>query len=178
MPEAKKASKAKSAAQPKVKVAKPAPKAEVKKHATKLPALPKKAKKTRMYTRKPRGTFADLLKKQAELEEIKKGAKADLKKQFDAYLKEADKVNAQYKELFGESIESAPKTKGARGRKGAGKIPGLKPFSLQEVEAFIDQKKSGVEIKVPGRRPKSIARMEEAYKQSDEAEGMLTILNK
>ncbi len=190
MPEKKKETKVK-VSKPKVAKAKPAsvakPKAKViktpavrlapKSPEAKAPVVEKKAKKTRSYNRKPTGTFADLLKKQAELEEIKKGAKADLKKQFDAHIKEADRVKAQYKELFQENIESAPKVRGAGAKKARGRIPGLKPFSLAEVEEFVEQKKQGKAIKIVGRRPKSIARMEDAYRHSEDAKEILKTLN-
>lgn len=138
---------------------------------------PKVAIKTRGYTRKPKGSFADLLKKQAEFEQIKKGAKADLKKEYDRLIKEADSIKVQYKGLFNESIESAPKIRGVRAKKTAGKVVGLKPFSLNEIEDFVEQKRQGETIKISGRRPKSIARMEDAYRHSENAEEILKMLN-
>ena len=165
-----------SIARPQAKVAKVNLATEAKKSVR--PIRKPKGKKTRSYTRKAQGAFADLLKKQAELEEIKKHAKAELKKQYESSLQEADNIKAQYKELFNEGIESAPKVQGERTKKSTGKVVGLKPFSLKEVEDFIAQKKAGGNIKIPGRRPKSIARMEAAYKQSEEAEEILKILSK
>jgi hypothetical protein len=195
LPESKKTAKAPKAkaAKPKVVKTKPAstvkngfsakPKADI----AKAPKVAKpvvkatvevKVKKTR-GPRKAKGTFADLLKKQAELEEIKKGAKVELKKEYDGFLKEADKVKAQYKELFSESIESLPKARGTGSKKTAGKILGLKPFTLKEVEDFVEQKQQGIsEIKVQGRRPKSISRLEDAYRHSEDAEEILKLLNK
>jgi hypothetical protein len=165
MPEEKKsvkASKAK-AAKPGIEKTKKAPKG--------------KARKTR-GPRKARGRFADLLRKQAELEAIRKGAKAELKKHYDSLTKEAEKVRAQYKELFAESIESAPKARRTGAKKATGRIPGLKPYAIQEVKAFIEQKVQGrATIRIPGRKPKSIARMEDAYRHSENAEDILEILN-
>jgi hypothetical protein len=164
---------------PKAKIVKPAPKVEAKKPEFIVPVEVKKAKKTRSYTRKPKGTFADLLKKQAELEEIKKGAKAELKKQFDDLIKESEKVKTQYQELFHEVLLASVKIKsaGTRAKKVTGKIPGLKPFTLKEIEDFIDQKKEGVVIRIHGRRPKSIARIEDAFMHSEDAQEILRILN-
>jgi hypothetical protein len=137
-----------------------------------------KAKKVRGPNKaKAKGSYADLLKIQSQYEEAKKGAKADLKKQYDSHIKEAESLKAQYKSLFNESIESAPKTRGPRTQKSSGKTPGLKPFTLKEVEDFVDQKKEGVTIKIQGRRPKSIARMEDAYRHSEDAEAILKMLN-
>ena len=173
MPEEKKSVKASKAKATKVKTSFDA-KAETKGKVAK-PAL--KARKTR-GPRKARGTFADLLKKQAELEEIRRGAKAELKKHYDSLTKEAEKVRAQYKELFAESIESAPKARRTGAKKATGRIPGLKPYSIQEVKAFIEQKAQGrATIRIPGRKPKSIARMEDAYRHSENAEDILELLN-
>lgn len=189
MPESKKVAKPKSPSRPKVVKAKPEavakPKAKVVKAAKPAPKAPEvkapvvevKAKKTRGYTRRLKGSFSDLLKIQSQYEEAKKSAKADLKKQFDSLIKEADSIKAQYKGLFDESIESSPKVRGAGVKKTKGKIPGLKPFSLSEVEEFVEQKKEGKTIKISGRRPKSIARMEDAYRHSEDAEEILKRLN-
>ena len=146
------------------------------------PSNQKKVRKPRGLNKvKAKGNFAELLKKQAELEEIKKGAKTELKKEYDTLLKDADKIKAQYKELFGESIESGPKlrrTRGIEARKSSGKIPGLRPYTLKEVESFIEQKQQGVtQIRVQGRRPKSLARMEDAFRHSEDAEEILKMLN-
>jgi hypothetical protein len=194
MPELKKEAKAKGAAKTataKGIKAKPAsaakPKAKVKtirasrKMENKAPGAEKKAKRLRSYTRKAVGAFADLLKKQAELEEIKKGAKAELKKEYDRLIGESGKIKAQYKGLFNESIESAPKAKRAGANKASRKprkAAGVKPYTIAEVKGFVEQKKKGGIIKISGRRPKSIARMEDAYRQSEDAGKILEILNK
>lgn len=177
-PSKPKVAKAKPAAKPKVKATpKFAPKVAVKPSAVKAPSPDKTAKKPRSYTRKPKGSFADLLKKQAELEQIRKSAKADFKKQYDGLIKEANSIKVQYRGLFNDNIESAQKTRGPRTRKVGGKIVGLKPFSLGEVKDFVEQKKKGKTIKIQGRRPKSIARMEDAYRDSEDAEDILRMLN-
>ncbi|MGA2547807.1 MAG: hypothetical protein ABSF43_14745 [Rectinemataceae bacterium] len=137
-----------------------------------------KIKKTR-GPQKAKGSFADLLRIQSQYEEAKKGAKSDLKRQYDGLIKEAESIKAQYKGLFNESIESDPKSRGTGLKKSSGKIPGLKPFTLKEVEDFVEQKQQGIaKIQVQGRRPKSIARMEDAYRHSEDAEEILKILNK
>jgi hypothetical protein len=194
MPESKKVAKPKSPSKPKPVVkakpatklitgftAKPKAKATPKPTAKPAPKAPEVkapiAKKARAYARKPKGSFADLLKIQSQYEEAKKGAKTDLKKQFDAHLKNADSIRIQYKSLFNENIESAPKARGAGAKKTTGKIPGLKPFSLSEIEEFVEQKKQGKAVKISGRRPKSIARMEDAYRRSEDAEDILKMLN-
>lgn len=195
VPEAKKVPKAK-VSKPRVAKAKPSstvkkgfvakPKASIKApkavKAAKGPIqeaiAPVKVRKLR-GPNKAKGTFADLLKKQAELEKIKKGAKAELKKHYDGLLKEADSIKSQYKGLFNEAIESAPAVRGVRAKKATGKVLGLKPFSLKEVEAFVGQKRHGIaNIKIQGRRPKSISRIEDAYRHSEDAEEILELLNK
>jgi hypothetical protein len=196
MPESKKISKAK-AVKPKVVKAKPAPtarkgittkpKANIKAPKRLKPlkvlkpdvkALPEVKVRKVQGPNKAKGSIADLLKKHAELEKIKKGAKADLKKQYDGHLKEAESIKAQFKSLFSESIESAPKNRGPRTQKAIGKVVGLKPFSLKEIEAFLEQKHHGIaKIKIQGRRPKSIARIEDAYRHSEHPEEILKILN-
>jgi hypothetical protein len=195
VPEAKKVPKTK-VSRPKVARAKPSstvkkvfaakPKAAIKapkavkaaKGPTPEVIAPVKVRKLR-GPRRAKGTFADLLKKQAELEIIKKGAKAELKKQYDGLLKEAESIKFQYKGLFDEAIESAPAVRGTRAKKATGKVPGLKPFSLKEVEAFVEQKQHGIaNIKIQGRRPKSISRIEDAYRHSEDAEEILKMLNK
>jgi len=160
-------------AKPKAKIVKPAAKPAAKAPEVKAPV----ARKTRAYTRRAKGSFAELLKKQGELEAIKKGAKADLKKQYDSLVKEADSIKAQYKGLFNESIESAPKVRDARAKKATGKVVGLRPFSLSEIKEFVKQKKQGRAVKISGRRPKSIARMEDAYRHSEDAKDILKMLN-
>jgi hypothetical protein len=137
-----------------------------------------KAKQARGPKARARGGFAELIRIQSQYEEAKKGAKADLKREYEDLIKEADRIKAQYKGLFDESIESAPKAKAARAPKAPGKVQGLKPFTMKEVENFIDQKKTGAAIKIKGRRAKSIARMQEAYGESEDADDILKLLNK
>jgi hypothetical protein len=174
---AKPASTAKKAPVTKPKAISKAPKAL--KVAIKAPVETKVRKVRGPNKIKAKGSFADLLKKQAELEQVKKGAKAELKKQFEDLIKESEKVKAQYQELFHELLLASAKSKSTAkiAKKTTGKIVGLKPFSLKEVEDFIDQKKEGVDIKIKGRRPKSIARLEAAYSKSDDANTILRILN-
>jgi hypothetical protein len=134
----------------------------VKTPIVKAPVVEAKAKKTRAYTRKPKGTFADLLKKQAELEKMKKGAKSDLKKQYDNLLKEADSIKSHYKNVFNESIESAPKARGA----GVKKAPS-KGYSLEQVKLFIEQTEKGETVKIPGRNAAGIAKIKAAYEKAE-----------
>jgi hypothetical protein len=147
MPELKKVAKSKSISKPKIVKAKPAakPKAKATSKSAAKPVVFKApevkapvAKKTRAYTRKPKGSFADLIKKQAELEEIKKGAKADLRKQYENHLKEADKVKAQYQELFHELLLASVKGKSVVPRKSA-----KGGYTLDQVQAYIDQSSNG-----------------------------------
>jgi hypothetical protein len=189
MSETKKIAKPKSPAKPKAKAvskgkaksaAKPAPKEKLAKAATEAfspkaaaPEVAGKARKPRAYSRKGKGSFAELLKKQAELEEIKKGAKADLRKQYEDLIKESEKINDQYRELFNEAIGPAPKARTLKIKK----TPAQKIITKKEVEDFIDQKASGITSKNKGRKPKSLARMEVAFKETQDADGMLKILN-
>jgi hypothetical protein len=167
MPEAKKAAKPRSPAKPrskatvKAKVVEPASKAAFKKSKATRPVVEAKAKRTRGPNRKATGSFAVLRKKQAELEEIKKGAKADLRKQYERLLKDSEKVKAQYKELFSESIEFAPKARGAGARKASGR-----GYTLEQVKLFIEQTERGEKIKIPGKNATGIARMKAAYEKA------------
>jgi hypothetical protein len=193
MSETKKIAKPKSPAKPKAKVvtkekaksvAKPMPKEKPAKAATEAlspkalaPEAAANARKPRAYSRKGKGSFAELLKKQAELEEIKKGAKADLRKQYEDLIKESEKINDQYRELFNEAIGPAPQARTVKIKKTPRKAPAKKIITKQEVEDFIDQKASGITSKNKGRKPKSLARMEVAFKETQDADEMLKILN-
>jgi histone H1/5 len=173
---AKPASKPKVAAKPKAKApSKPAPKVQTKKPVAKAPVAIKKAKKTRAYTKKPKGTFADLIKKQAELEEIKKGAKADLKKQYENHLKEAEKVKVQYKELFAENLDAPSK---ARAKATGKKKNGWKTFTLDQVQSFIDQTTEGKPVKIPGKNAIGVKKIQAAYDKAKnkDAESVLALL--
>jgi len=169
MSDEKKVAKPKPPAKPKVAKAKPAPKskakvakAPAKKAAAKkleiaAPAIAK-TRKTRGSNKKAKGSFADLQKIQAQYEEAKKGAKADLKKHYEDLKKESEKIRAQYKELFNEAIESAPRTKGSVAKKSSGK-----GFTLDQVQSYIDQLATGGKIKIPGKNAIGVGRIRAAY---------------
>ena len=185
MPEEKKAANARTARPKAVKarqakddkiVAKPKAKPLAKRSVGQAPLAEGKARKTR-GPNKTKGTFADLLKIQTRFEIAKKDAKADLKKQYESLIEEAEKIKSQYVELFSESIESAPKAKTTGVKKAKAKAAGAKSFTLKEIGDFIEQKKAGLPIKLAGRRAKSIEKMELAYKKTEEPEEILKALN-
>jgi hypothetical protein len=139
---------------------------------------------------KPRvsGSFAELLSVQALFEKSKQKARKELKQEYAGILKNAEKIKAQYSELFGESIDGGGtarrgRPKVATGGKvktrktGAKKPAGVKPFSLKEVEGFLEMKAEGLPVKLAGRRSKSVTRLEEAYKQTQDAKGIMALLN-
>ena len=171
MPEEKKVAKPKIPAKPTVAKAKPVAKAKVAKAAPKAVAkktvagapVAVKVKKVRGPNRvKARGSFAELQKIQAQYEEAKKDVRADLKKQYEKLTKEADALKAQYKGLFNENIESAPKSRGAgKTQKSAGK-----GFTLDQIQTFIDQTSEGKTVKIPGKNAISIAKIKAAYDKS------------
>jgi hypothetical protein len=167
-------------AKPTAKVAKPAPKAAPKKPKAAAPVAVVKVRTTRGPKKHTKGSFADLLKKQAELEGIKEKAKKDLKRDYGIYLNKAEDIAEEYRKIFSEEIGAAPKIKASGEKKATGtKTAGMKPYSLSEVASFVEQKRLGrAKIKVSGRRPKSIAKMEDAFKQSEEADEILKILNR
>jgi histone H1/5 len=114
-------------------------------------------------------SFAELVKKQSELETIRKQAKAELRRIFEAKLKEAEAIKAQYKSLFAESLDFEPKGRKPRRAGAKAKRANLRvaaPISLPEVLSFIEQKQKGKDvkaIKIKGRKPKSVLRIGEAY---------------
>jgi hypothetical protein len=174
-PKAAKANKAKPARKSAAKKAKPLP--------APVEAPPPKAEKSaKAY--QPRkaasglASYADLLKKQAELETIKKQAKAELRKAYEDKVKEAEDIKKQYAELFAESIGAQPKAAKARpagakpraAKRGAAKRGAIAPYTAVEIGSFIEQKEEGVDlpkIKIAGRRIKSIKKIDEAYEKSE-----------
>jgi hypothetical protein len=172
-PKAPAKSKATPIVKAKAKATKLAPKAGAKKPGAKASVAETKAKPPRAYTRKPKGAFADFLKKQAELEKAKKDAKAGLRKQYDDLLEESDKIKANYKKLFNESIESAPKLRGA----GVKKTPS-RGYTLEQVKLFIEQADNGEKVKIPGKNATGIARIKAAYAKakSKDAESIFALL--
>jgi hypothetical protein len=179
---APKSIKAKPASKPAAKKAKPLPGPT---------EAPKAEKPVKAY--KPRqakgglSSFADLLKKQSELETIKKQAKAELRKAYEDKVKEADGIKKQYSELFSESLETLPKARKAR--RASPKVPKAKPakrgaiapYTAAEISAFIEQKDEGIDvkkIKIAGRRVKSVQKIDQAYDKADtkDAESILDLL--
>lgn len=170
MPDEKKVAKPKTPAKPKVaitkqvakgKVAKATPKAVAKKPVAASPVAVK-VRRIRGPNKKAKGSFAELQKIQAQYEEAKKGAKADLKKQYDRLIKEAEAIRVQYKGLFSESIESIPRARQAGSKK---KTAG-KGFTLDQIQSFIDQTSEGKTVKIPGKNAISIAKIKAAYDKS------------
>lgn len=188
MAESKKVVKPKTPSKPKVIKAKPAtvakPKVKVVKAAKPAPkALEAKApvevkvKKARGPNKKAKGSLAayeNLLKHEAELEKARKAAKSELKGEYDNFLKEADEIKVKYQKLFNESIGSAPKAKG----KSAGAKKTKSGYTLDQVQAYIDQFASGGKIKIPGKNATGIKRIKDAFDKAKDkdAESMLELL--
>jgi hypothetical protein len=113
--------------------------------------------------------FEDFRKKQADLEVAAKQAKAAIRKAHDIKIKEADALKKQYFDLFNESFDTVSKPRKAtrKGPKSKRATRGqAAPYKTAEIETFIEQKKKGLivkDIKIKGRRPKSIQRISSAY---------------
>lgn len=172
--------KAKPAAKtkPKAKLVKASPKSGPKVIEAKAPLVEKAVKKARSYTRKPKGSlgaYENLLKHEAELERARKAAKAELKGEYDKFLKEADEVKSKYQKLFNESISSAPKAKAQPAR---AKNNGRRSFSLDQIQSFIDQTAEGAKVKIPGKNAIGIKKIKEAFDKSTnkDAESVLELL--
>jgi hypothetical protein len=113
--------------------------------------------------------FEDFRQKQADLEVAAKQAKAAIRKAHDIKMKEADALKKQYFDLFNESFDtvSKPRKASRKGPKSKRATRGqAAPYKTAEIETFIEQKKKGLtvkDIKIKGRRPKSIQRISAAY---------------
>jgi len=113
--------------------------------------------------------FEDFRQKQADLEVAAKQAKAAIRKAHDIKIKEADALKKQYFDLFNESFDTVSKPRKATriGSKSKRATRGqAAPYKAAEIETFIEQKKKGLtvkDIKIKGRRPKSIQRISSAY---------------
>jgi hypothetical protein len=168
----------KPAPKAKAKVAKkPAPKAVKKITAAPAPK-PVKVRKTRK-AKNAISSYENLLKKESELETAKKLAKNELRKEYDAFLNQADSIKDKYKKLFGESIESAPrKTRKVGGRKSTGKAK--RGYTLEQIESFLSQKDSGGKIKIEGKNATGVARIKAAFDKSPnkDAKAILEFINK
>jgi hypothetical protein len=172
-PDAKAKATTKAARKSTAKVAKP-------KEEKKISERTIVARKTR-GPRKARAVkgFDELLKKQAELESVTKKAKSELRKEYDKTLQHAESLKDQYKSLFREAIDIvSPKasraTKVAKATRGGGprvrRTGAVAPITEAEVESFIEQKEQGLSIdniKIPGRRIKSVKRIDDAYNKAD-----------
>jgi hypothetical protein len=164
-------------AKTKVAAKKPAPKAKAKVEVKKPEAKVVKQRRPRKV-KDALSNYATLLKKQAEIEAIKRQAKAELKKHYDSKIREADAIRAQYKELFGEAMDSTPRiARKGKVRKGAVKARG---YTLSQVQSYLDQRDSGKAIKVEGKNATGIKRIKEAYEKADpkDAKTILAILSK
>lgn len=143
------------------------------------------AEPTEIKTRKSRkngiASYAELLKKQAEFESIKKKAKGELRKQYDAKIAEADEIKKRYSDLFGEPIDSAPRKE--KGKKTAAPARKTRPrgFSLEQIESFIEQKDSGIDlgkIKIAGKNITGVKKIDAAYEKAEDkdAKAILELL--
>jgi len=133
----------------------------------------RKARKVKIAS----SSYEMMLKKQAELDAYKKQAKIELKKQYEEKLKEGEDLKANFQELVGESIGSAPRTPKAKGKK-VGK--GSRGYTLNQIESFLSQKDSGGKIKIEGKNATGVARIKAAYDKSagKDAKSILEIINK
>ena len=168
-------------------------KATAKKAPTKKPAARRVATKTIAKTpkaavkaakhsapnvtaRKPRGYrkikivgIEAILQKKAELVAVTTKAKKQLQKEYTKAIANVEAIKAHYKDLFDEPIEA----KGKRAPKKAGTARGIgiaAPITKAEVASFIEQKEQGIsisDIKIKGRRSKSIQKIAAAYSQAD-----------
>lgn len=157
---------------PIAQAAESARKAAVKKPVAKVPVIGSKSKKTQAYTRRPLGTFADLLKKQSELEKIKKGAKDDLRKQYKHHIAESEKIRTQYQTLFNEVLIASVKGKKTSNAKKALS----RGYTLEQVKMFIEQVEKGGKVKIPGKNARGIARIKAAYEKSRGKDAMSVLL--
>jgi hypothetical protein len=99
-------------------------------------------------SRKAKFPYAELIKKQAELDAIKKAAKSDLKKKYDAKIAEAVAIQGEDKWLFNEPLHSSDnKIVGAK----EAIREGNKCYTLYIVKTIIDQTNEGKAIKSLGR---------------------------
>jgi hypothetical protein len=128
--------------------------------------------------------FEDFRKKQVDLEVAAKQAKAAIRKAHDIKIKEADALKKQYFDLFNESFDIASKPCKAtrKGPKSKAATRGqAAPYKATEIETFLAQKKKGLavkDIKIKGRRPKSIQRISAAYDKAStkDAASILALL--
>jgi hypothetical protein len=130
-------------------------------------------------TKSALSSYANLLKKESELEAARKHAKNELRKEYDGFLKKADSVKGKYKELFHEPIESAPrKARKAGGGKSTGKAK--RGYTLEQIESFLSQVDAGGKIKVDGKNATGVARIKAAFDKSTskDAKAILDFINK
>jgi hypothetical protein len=137
----------------------------------KAPTIEKRPTKVRVPRKQKLNIpgLEELEKKQSELDAVKKGIKTKLHSAYLDLKKREEVIRGHYQELFNESIDSSTAKKG-RARKVPTKRGAIAPYTKAEVAAFIEQKEQGIELKdmkIQGRRPKSIAKMDEAYRRAD-----------
>ena len=119
--------------------------------------------------------YENLLKHEAGLEKARKAAKAELKSEYDGFIKQADEIKVKYQKLFNENIGSAPK---AKGKTTGAKKNGWKTFTLDQVQTFIDQTNNGEKIKIPGKNAIGVKKIQAAYDKAKnkDAETVLELL--
>ena len=166
---------------PIAKASKPTTKTAPKKtEEIKAPAMVKATRKPRVPHKVKITEFEEILKKKAELDAVTVKAKKHLQKEYQASIAQAEAIKAQYRELFDELIE----IKKARAKRGSGKarkIGVVAPITKAEVAAFIEQTENGIaiaDIKISGRRPKSIQKIATAYNKAEkkDASSVLALL--
>jgi len=144
---------------------------------TENPSKQKASKATTKKARKPRKEtltgFDELFTKQAELAVVTKKAKTQLRKEYADAVKKADAIKDKYRTLFGEKIDDTSVKLIKRGHK-IQKGKGITaPITKAEVESFIEQKEQGLgitDIKIKGRRIKTIKRISDVYNKADTKE--------
>jgi len=142
--------------------------------------IAKGTRKSRGYRKIKIAGFEEIMKKKAELALVTLKAKKQLQKEYAKAIAQAEAINVQYQDLFDEPIKAMSK-KTKRGSGKARKTGVVAPISKEEVESFIEQKEQGLsvtDIKIVGRRPQSIQKIDAAYGKADtkDAPSVLTFL--
>ena len=116
----------------------------------------------------------------AKMETLTEEAKEELREEFKLAVEKVQEINQKHFDLFGEWIDENTKPK-RKGRVSNPTIPD--PITMDEIQLFIDQKKAGCpqgEIKLPGRRAKTIQKLGDAYAiaKKKDAESVFELLEK
>jgi hypothetical protein len=124
--------------------------------------------------RKAKSPYADILKKQAELDATRKAAKSDLNKKYDDKITEAVAIQVEHNKLVNKSLDSSVGNN-ASAKKAIRK--GNIGFTLDLVKTFIDQTIEVQPVKIHGKNTVGIKKIKAAYDKSKikEAESVLEL---